>query len=264
MSSDIKLDSEYTKNLGRSKLIRHKEACVITDTLKTALGFEVDSRALNESQKQQMIDLHAKQCGGKVDVPLSPVVTTSVVVVATEERTDLSELTLDDLASRYSDIDKQSQLMKGMILLAARERFPSDKEFGKWVSTVGLSDSSTYQTRSDYMNLARFFKNRTMTGISNTSAIEISRPGNADIAEIIYAQALNANLSVKDVKQLIEKEKPRAIKETKTDKPEMMPSINENNVKELLRLAVNGVPTSLTIRLLKELISELEKVPSPA
>lgn len=118
------------------------------------------------------------------------------------ENNDLTILSLEQLVERYNQIDKQSQLFKGLILLEARERFLSDKEFGQWVATVGLSDSSRF-TRSTYMNLARFFKNRDMTGISMTAAYEISAPCNADIAEEIYSIALFKNLPVAEVKRQI-------------------------------------------------------------
>ena len=100
---------------------------------------------------------------------------------------DLATLSLDDLAQRYVSIDQQSQLYKGLILLEARERFVSDKEFGEWVVTHGLSVGTTQQNRTLFMNLAKFFKNRDMTGISLTVAYEISRPQNSSVAEEIYS-----------------------------------------------------------------------------
>ncbi len=98
-------------------------------------------------------------------------------------------------------------MMKGLILLEARDRIPSDKEFGQWAATIGLSDSSSFQTRNVYMNLARFFKHRDMAGISLTSAYEISKPSNSDIAEEIYSEVLGKNFSVDDTLRLIKQKK---------------------------------------------------------
>ena len=116
---------------------------------------------------------------------------------------DLATLSLDDLAQRYVSIDQQSQLYKGLILLEARERFVSDKEFGEWVVTHGLSVGTTQQNRTLFMNLAKFFKNRDMTGISLTVAYEISRPQNSSVAEEIYSYTLLKNLPVSEVKEKI-------------------------------------------------------------
>jgi hypothetical protein len=115
---------------------------------------------------------------------------------------DLTGLSLEGLAQRYNDIDQQSQIYKGLILLEARGRFSSDKEFGQWIATHGLSVSSQ-QNRTLFMNLARFFKDKDMRGISLTAAYEISRPDNSDVAEKIYAEVLNKNLSVSEIKRKI-------------------------------------------------------------
>jgi len=119
---------------------------------------------------------------------------------------DLKELSLDELSIRYEEIDRQSHLLKGKILLEARTRFKSDTEFGQWIkSTQTLCLGSTQKTRNRLMHLAEFFDgdNRDMRGISITSAYEISSPVNKKIAEKVYEKAHEKNLSVKDVKALI-------------------------------------------------------------
>ena len=118
---------------------------------------------------------------------------------------DLSGLDLEQLAQRYVEIDSQSQLLKGLILLEARNRFESDRDFGAWVqSTQALCLGGGQPTRTRYMNFARFFKDRDMSGISLTAAYEISRPDNADIAEEVYIYALNKNLPVAEIRQKVE------------------------------------------------------------
>lgn len=123
---------------------------------------------------------------------------------------DLKLLSLEELAQRYVSIEQQSQFYKGLILLEARDRFASDKQFGEWVVTHGLSVGTSQQNRTLYMNLARFFKDRDMTGISLTCAYEISKPSNSDIADDLYAQAINKNFSVSEIKQKVTELKNKA------------------------------------------------------
>ena len=123
--------------------------------------------------------------------------------INSSEQVSLSDLSLDELAVRFHQIDSQAQLLKGLILLEARERFKSNNEFGQWVIDVGLS-ADNRQNRNLFMNLAKFFKDRDMTGISLTACYEISRPDNASVAEDIYTYALNKNLKVADIKRQIE------------------------------------------------------------
>ena len=76
----------------------------------------------------------------------------------------LKELTLEELAIRYKEIDRQSQLFKAQILLEARRRFLSNIEFGEWrsVNFTELSSSNT----GKLINLAKFFQGvRTLEGI---------------------------------------------------------------------------------------------------
>jgi hypothetical protein len=119
-----------------------------------------------------------------------------------EDTNRLKDLTLEQLADQYAQINKQYQMMKGLILLEARERFLSNNEFGDWVKSVHALCVDGQQVRNRYMNLAKFFKDRPMTGISLTVAYEISKPDNESIAEQIYNKAVNNNLSVEYVKEL--------------------------------------------------------------
>jgi hypothetical protein len=137
---------------------------------------------------------------------------------------DLKELSLDELAVRYEEIDRQSHILKGKILLEAKTRFDSDKEFGQWVASQTLCLGSTQKTRNRLMHLAKFFDsdNRDMDGISITTAYEISSPANKKIAEKIYEEAHEKNLSVEEVKTLIldNSEKQDDTKAKKEDRPE--------------------------------------------
>ncbi|MCK5869514.1 MAG: hypothetical protein KAG45_02520 [Methyloprofundus sp.] len=138
---------------------------------------------------------------------------------------DLKQLSLDELAVWYEEIDRQSHLLKGKILLEARTRFESDKEFGQWVKTTQtLCLGSTQKTRNRLMHLAEFFDvdGRNMEGISITAAYEISSPANKEIAEKIYKEAHENNLSVEEVKTLVldNSEKQGDAKAKKEDYPD--------------------------------------------
>jgi len=79
--------------------------------------------------------------------------------------TKLPSLSLDELANNYLEIDKQSHLLRGNILLAARNKIKSDKEFGQWITTHSLCVGNQ-QSRNRLMNLAKFFTSgRDMEGI---------------------------------------------------------------------------------------------------
>lgn len=170
---------------------------------------------------------------------------------------DYSALTLDELANEYESIDRQSQMLKGRILLEARNRFASDNEFGDWVVAVGLSDTSR-QTRNVYMNFARFFQNRDMTGISLTAAYEISRPQNSDIADKIYDHALKKNLPVSEIKAQIQ-----IAKGVQSEVPPNTAAIESqvkkplSSVRKSVMSSVNGVPKQDAIKVLQDCIKQL-------
>ena len=116
---------------------------------------------------------------------------------------DLKKLSLEDLANQYVEIDRQSHILKGKILLEARSRFSSDKEFGKWISTHSLCVGSQ-QSRNRLMHLAEFFgDDRDMNGIAITVAYEISAPVNREKALAVYDEIRGKNVSVKEVKALL-------------------------------------------------------------
>ena len=190
--------------------------------------------------------------------------------------TDLSTLTLDDLASRYEEIHQQSQLLKGLILLEARNRFPSNNEFGEWIQTVHALSVDSQQTRTKFMNFARYFQNKDRNGISLTACYEISAPVNEDVADKVYEYALNKNLSVSDIKAKIKEEKKRLpVLEsnaehhdqesfTETDhetgqKEELMPREDVSEFVKLILSDIQSLPQNEAVRVLKLCLKELNK-----
>jgi hypothetical protein len=174
---------------------------------------------------------------------------------------DLSVLTLEQLAARYEEIDQQSQLFKGLILLEARSRFPSNNEFGDWVQSVPSLCGDGNQVRNRYMNFANYFKDRDRTGITITACYEISAPINADIADKVYQVALNKNLSVAQIKAEIAKAKgllPESVNEG-SGEPELMPLEDISRFMEQVLADIGELPVNEAIRVLKECEKQLKK-----
>lgn len=172
---------------------------------------------------------------------------------------DLTSLTLDELANRFDSIEQQAQLFQGRILLEARNRFESDVAFGEWVNNVGGTlCSTTRQHRTRLMNLARFFDNRELTGISITSAYEISAPINEDVADRIYEYALNKNLSVSEIKAQIQIAKGvNSESDSKIIDIELQAKQTLDNFKKYIMFGVKKVPQQDAIKVLQDCIRQI-------
>ncbi|MGB4499627.1 MAG: hypothetical protein WBI40_13145 [Methylococcaceae bacterium] len=136
---------------------------------------------------------------------------------------ELSALSLDDLAHEFESIQRQGQLMQGRILLEARQRFKADADFGKWiVDTGGAIGSISRQHRTLLMNLARFFENRSLEKICISAAYEIAAPKNADIAVEVYEYVKDKNLPLNEIRKQIE------IRKQSTDTKQPVEKVTEN------------------------------------
>ncbi|MGB4498996.1 MAG: hypothetical protein WBI40_09870, partial [Methylococcaceae bacterium] len=132
--------------------------------------------------------------------------------------------------------------------------------FSQWVESMRTLCSDTPQHRTRLMNLARFFENREIIGISLTAAYEISAPINADIADKVYQEALGKNLSVAQVKAEIAKAKgllPESIKAS--GEPELMPLEDISSFMEQVLADISNLPKADAIRVLNECKKELRK-----
>jgi hypothetical protein len=175
--------------------------------------------------------------------------------------TSLSDLSLDDLANRYYEIHCQSHLMKGLILLEARNRFSSNNEFGDWVQSVQSICLDSQPVRTRLMNFAGYFKDKSTIGISLSACYEISAPINADIADKVYQAALNKNLSVAQIKAEIAKAKgllPESVNEG-SGEPELMPLEDISRFMEQVLAEIGELPVNDAIRVLKECEKQLKK-----
>ena len=190
--------------------------------------------------------------------------------------TSLSDLSLDDLANRYYEIHCQSHLMKGLILLEARNRFSSNNEFGDWVQSVQSICLDSQPVRTRLMNYAKYFKEKDITGISLSACYEISAPVNEDVADKVYEYALNRNLSVADIKAKIKEEKKLLpILESNTEehdqesftetdhntikKEELMPREDVSEFVKLILSDVQSLSQNEAVRVLKLCLKELNK-----
>jgi hypothetical protein len=173
---------------------------------------------------------------------------------------DLAGLSLDDLAIQYAEIDQQSNLLKGNILLEARSRFPSDKEFGQWISTYSLCVGSQ-QSRNRLMHLADFFsEGRDMEGIAITAAYEISAPVNRDKALTVYNKVRGKNLSVKEVKGLLSEGSVKRIEKINSKVEEIKNSDDvQRMVVELVDNVMLGKTDLFKLEVLKKAIFYLKK-----
>lgn len=141
--------------------------------------------------------------------------------------------------------------MQGRILLEARNRFKSDKEFGQWCSQSICLGSQPQRTR--LMNLARFFEGREMEKIGLSAAYEISAPINADIAVEVYELARGRNLSVAEVKKQIEIRKKSTHIEQRVQKTEE----NEHVEIEIITTDLVNAPTEVIQKSKQDLIMDV-------
>lgn len=184
--------------------------------------------------------------------------------VSRVERNNLKTLSLDELAMQFDDIEQQAQLMQGQILLEARSRFPSDKEFGQWCACHSICVGSQQQ-RNRLIHLARFFEGRELDKIGISAAYEISAPINADVAEAVYDYARGKNLPVAEVKRQIAMRKgeslplPAAEKTTPTAEPitEKVEIIATELTSNSTELIDNSVELSLEQKIMQIVESEI-------
>jgi hypothetical protein len=182
--------------------------------------------------------------------------------IENKEKFRLGDLTLDELAYRYFEIDNQSRLLKGKILLEARSRFKADIDFGNWIRGVELFDTYHRSQLHNLMNLAKFFSDKNMDGISVTVGYEISKPSNSDIAEDLYNLALNKNLSVAQIKTEIDKARG-LLAEVVTEsngKTELMPLEDISIFMKQVLSDISNLPKADAIRVLDECKKELKKM----
>ena len=120
----------------------------------------------------------------------------------------LEVATLEELARKFTIIDNQATLIKGLILLEAESRFNGSKtKFGQWIKEHELLRNYSQQHLYQVKCFASFFKDRDMRGISMTAGYMLSAPSNEAVASKVYAKIKNKGYTVRQVRSLLEKEK---------------------------------------------------------
>ena len=179
------------------------------------------------------------------------------------DKFNLKDLSLEQLVSRYEAIDQQSQIFKGLILLEARNRFKSNNEFGDWVKTVQTLCLDRQEVRTRYMNLARYFKDKEMLGISLTVAYEISAPANEQIADNLYEYVKGKDLKVSEVKKKAQElKKQLGIALPATDSAiagQFLLSNDLQTYKDTILDGVQSLPSQDAIQILKLCLKELQE-----
>lgn len=191
------------------------------------------SELLTESE----IDAKTEEFANKADKRFS-------VIYNQSRNIDLSVLSLDELARQYVEIDKQSHILKGQILLEARKRFPSNNEFGAWRS-LNFNGRVTAQIATHLMNLARFFnEGRPLGNIPISAGYLIAAPKLEDIADVVYERVtLLDKPSLNDVKAVIYELKPDVSIESKDeDNIEIaLLHLNKMTKRQLIDMLVNNI-----------------------
>ena len=110
------------------------------------------------------------------------------LTVSKEKQANLEGMTLDELANIGQSVDKQAKLMLGMVFLEARTRFPSNNPFGEWCgANFGEVD---VRMVNNLVNLARFFKDRSMKNIGLSVGYLLSSPMNEEHSEEAYEELI--------------------------------------------------------------------------
>jgi len=177
----------------------------------------------------------------------------------------LDDLSLNELAKQYKEIDRQSHILKGKIILSARARFNSDREFGLWLSEY-LPDLNQKQAHR-LMCIAEFFderNQRSMEGIRLSACYELSAPQHREVAEKIYQEIAGKNYPLSIIKDKLYKNKNKAIAVNSDIKinNQLTNSVN-NEFKYLVNTIINNILANISsadsIDILKECINSIER-----
>jgi hypothetical protein len=127
-----------------------------------------------------------------------------------------------------------------MVLIEARSKFTDDRAFGNWIIEHNL-DTGTQQHRTRLMNMARYFKDKDMEGISVTVAYELSSPKNADKADQLYQEIRGKNIPFSEFKKKLTIGVQNSIEELRVKEPEIkkgVETLEEDN--DLIDLAMES------------------------
>jgi hypothetical protein len=175
----------------------------------------------------------------------------------------LSTINTENLISGFDLVGEQTQLLQGKILLEIRKRCNQEgKTLRDFILSLGMTNSSLLKLstaqRNRLMNLAEFFNDsRPMTGISVTVGYEISAPRNEAIADELYDEAVDKNLTVKDIEEFLRILKNKSEESTiKLDYTRTV-SLSEDAKKILEYVNSMNLGEHATIKALKECYTKM-------
>jgi hypothetical protein len=124
-------------------------------------------------------------------------------------------LSNDEIIDRMAAIESQSWLLKSRLLWELRKRYPSDKEFGQYLNTLRNSTRPEWASSSSKVSrlvaVGRFCEDNQITDMGITkvyqgSLYELALLEDKAAAKNILKAVRNKNMSVSDVKRLIQQE----------------------------------------------------------
>jgi len=165
---------------------------------------------------------------------------------------DLSTLSLDALALRYREIDRQSRFLKGQILLEARKQCLNNNKFGEWRS-LNFNGQLTAQVATHLMNLAEFFNNeRPLGDIPVSAGYLMAAPKQKDISEVLYERVSKMEKpSLKDVKEIIDELNPTEDVNKEVSNEDIEDSLNKLSKKKLVEWMMKNMNSKQLNKVIK-------------
>jgi hypothetical protein len=123
---------------------------------------------------------------------------------------DLKAMTPDQLADRMLQIDEQAVMLKWVIMMRIRDKFPSDREMGDFVNSIAKYNPEhplctiTQQSRNRYIHAGRFITRHKITDlvklkVTPTAVMEIAQPQYRDVADQVLADIRSKGFTVDQV-----------------------------------------------------------------
>lgn len=140
---------------------------------------------------------------------------------------DLKQLTPDQVMDRIEQIDNQAMLYKWRLYWALRQKFPSNIEFGHYLSALRERPHSpiieSQQVINRYINAGRFAEQHKIgsldqAGVKPSVIYLLSQPQNKAIADAIFRDIRRKNMLHKDVQRMLEQSRAVATLTTE-DRP---------------------------------------------
>lgn len=126
---------------------------------------------------------------------------------------DLKKLEADQIMDRIEQIDNQAMLYKWRLFWALRQKFPSNIEFGHYLSALRERPHSPFiesqQVINRYIQAGRFAEQHKIgsleqAGVKPSVIYLLSQPQNKGIADAVFSSIRRKNVLHKDVQVMLE------------------------------------------------------------